>query len=345
MRGLIGIVAAIALFPSNAAAQRLIELDPDSTWVVNYDDDSCALQRQFGPQGGQVFLELRRFGAAEDFQVIVASKDYRRRNAVLKIAFRPFEAKSREVLSFEINFDDGQKGALFSYNFELRSAEIEAAYQKFVEASTSITDSQKALLSAASKAYSEDRIREFIRYTEDPEYLAAASVVIPPFLTSEGWRSGRDNIEREAEGLLLERAFDRSVMLRTGELHTPMQAMRTCIDELYSHWGIDVEAHRSLLRPATPIDFNSLRSRVAEHYPAEMARSGRQGFLRVRLGVSADGSPTECHMQTPINHKAFEKQACDALMQHARFSPALDKGGQPIASFYQTAIVYTLSAR
>ena len=47
-------------------------------------------------------------------------------------------------------------------------------------------------------------------------------------------------------------------------------------------------------------------------------------------------------MQSPINDEAFERIACGNMMRHANFSPALDRQGQPIASVYQTAILYVL---
>jgi len=74
-----------------------------------------------------------------------------------------------------------------------------------------------------------------------------------------------------------------------------------------------------------------------------MVRIGRQASLRVRLDVAPDGMPSGCHMQVDYNEDDFERVACQQLMRYARFAPALDKDGQPIASFYQTAIHYQLN--
>lgn len=71
-----------------------------------------------------------------------------------------------------------------------------------------------------------------------------------------------------------------------------------------------------------------------------MLRDGQQAMLRVRLGVSAQGAPTECHMQLRMAEEDFEGTACEDLLEHARFEPALDAGGKPIASYWITAITY-----
>ncbi|WP_442946032.1 hypothetical protein [Novosphingobium sp. Leaf2] len=35
--------------------------------------------------------------------------------------------------------------------------------------------------------------------------------------------------------------------------------------------------------------------------------------------------------------------ACDKMMEVARFTPALDKDGKPVASYYATTISWTIS--
>jgi TonB family protein len=340
MRGLIGIVAAIALFPSNAAAQRLIELDPDSPWVVNYDDDSCALLRQFGVPGEHAFLEVRQFGDGQEFQFAVTSKDFRRKPGDIKVALRPIEAEPRDISGFEFRLNSEQEGKLFSYRMWPSDA-----YRDFVEKTSIINEQQRGIVLGALDAINKNNVSEARLYLLNTGYQEASRSITEAFLKDDTWQPARDRMEREVQSLFVGGAFDKDILLRTGELHTPMQAMRACVDELYPHWGIDVEAHRSLSRRASPLDLADLQRRVSAHYPARMVRAGMQGYLRVRLSVSADGVPTACHMQTPFNNKAFEQTACDALMKHASFQPALDKDGQPIASFYQTAISYMLTVR
>lgn len=185
--------------------------------------------------------------------------------------------------------------------------------------------------------------KEYERLWQNPAIRSASDTFSTAFLQSESWKILRNAHESETRGILIEQAFSKALFLRTGNLHPAMEAMRSCLDDLYLHWGIDVDAHRTLRRPATPLDFARIVRELTESYPRDMAMTGRQASLRVRLDVAPDGMPTGCHMQVDYNDDAFERVACQKLMRYARFAPALDKDGQPIASFYQTAIHYQLN--
>jgi hypothetical protein len=119
-----------------------------------------------------------------------------------------------------------------------------------------------------------------------------------------------------------------------------MEAMTLCLGELEAHWGVDVEAHRTLTRAAEPRDYDKLVREMVKDYPGEMARRRIPAYLRVRLDVSAEGMPTGCHMQSAINDESFGKKACDNMMRFARFYPALDAQGSSIRSYYQVSVVY-----
>jgi TonB family protein len=153
----------------------------------------------------------------------------------------------------------------------------------------------------------------------------------------------RDAREEAISGLLVTDGFERDVMLQTGAMHRPMVAMRACIDELLTHWGIDVEAHRTLSRPVTPKLMHRWVRRVQEQYPVQMLHQRRGGYIHIRLMIAADGKPTSCNVQIEASHPAFQQAACDTLMRHAQFDPALDAAGQPIASYFITSILYQVA--
>jgi len=332
---------AMALFADVACARDRVELAPYSSWVANYDTDSCALQRQFGEPGRQVFLELRQFGSESEFQVTIASKDFDRRMGRFKIGFAPIDAEARDVNGFDMHATEDYEGKLFSYTMGSDVPALAAAYRDFVRASTLVSEAHKA---AILRSMDMDRASQaYARLWQDEALALSAWQVNRAFQQTEAARDLRDGVERAIDGIAVEDAFDEQLFLRTGSLHAPMEAMRTCLDELSLHWGIDAEAHKTLSRPVLPLDYARLVREVQEDYPRQMANKGMQGYLRVRLNVSAEGEPTACHMQSPINDEAFERVACANMMRHARFAPALDREGAPIASVYRTAIVYLLA--
>ena len=138
----------------------------------------------------------------------------------------------------------------------------------------------------------------------------------------------------------LSQVFNRDVLLRTGRLVAPLAALGTCMEELQQHWGIDVEAHRTLSRRVVPKDMDIWGQEIQESFSNWQAGLGRQAILRIRLAVSAEGRATECHMQARIGNEDFERTACGILLRSAVFEPALDAGGEALASYYMLTVQY-----
>jgi TonB family protein len=158
------------------------------------------------------------------------------------------------------------------------------------------------------------------------------------------WPEGeREARERAITGLSVTGSFERALTLRTGTLGEPMKAMRTCLDELLTHWGLDAAAQRTRSRPVKPIDQMTWAKRVRDSYPTEMLRANKSGRVNIRLIVGPDGRPSSCIPQKGSANFAFEEHACKMAMQYARFEPALDAAGSPIPSFISTAIIYQVS--
>src|SRR5690606_5450657 len=159
------------------------------------------------------------------------------------------------------------------------------------------------------------------------DFQSGSAVFNTHFRRPDAFRAQRAKVEGEVEGIFIAGAFEKPLLFRTGDLHAPMKAMRTCRDELMPHWNVDEDAHRTLVREVMPIDYARWVKEIQEEYPRRMARQGKQGYLHVRLDVSADGSPAGCFLQSPLNDDDFERVACNNLMRHAKFAPALDAQG------------------
>lgn len=147
--------------------------------------------------------------------------------------------------------------------------------------------------------------------------------------------------EREAAATYIEvqRSIGQSFILETGSLGGPLAALEKCTDELLDHWGIDVARHASLSRPVRPkSDYrNWMKSR---DYPSEMLRLGKRAIVHFRMNVDAAGQPTACHVQQSTRPKAFDDAVCKVIMRNARFEPALDAEGKPIASYWLNSVVF-----
>jgi hypothetical protein len=145
----------------------------------------------------------------------------------------------------------------------------------------------------------------------------------------------------KVQTLTISRAFRSDLLLKTGPLKQPLTALNQCIDELMSHWSIDVEAHKTRSRSATPVDFTGAASMVG--YPPKMLRRGLPGLVNVRLDISETGRVMACHIQMPLSDPEFEESSC-ADIQHAfDFEPALDKDGKPMKSYYVNRVRFQIS--
>lgn len=124
-------------------------------------------------------------------------------------------------------------------------------------------------------------------------------------------------------------------LLQLGPMDKPMDAMRACLDELLTHWGIDAAAHHSLISRAAPTSDPS-RWLTPNDYPSALLKKSKSGVVHFRLMVDRQGKPTKCVVQT--GGSEFDKLTCDLLMRRAKFTPALDAQGKPIASYYSNSV-------
>ena len=131
------------------------------------------------------------------------------------------------------------------------------------------------------------------------------------------------------------------VVLDFGDMSVPMKAMRDCTRELVTHWGIDVGKHSKLSKRVKPT--SDPRGWVlSSDYPLAAISKGMVGLVQFRLMVDQNGNPTSCHIQKTTRPVEFDNAVCHALMKRAHFLPALDKDGQPIASYFLSRVQFVM---
>jgi hypothetical protein len=133
----------------------------------------------------------------------------------------------------------------------------------------------------------------------------------------------------------------KSVTLETGSMRAPLAALDTCIDNLLTSWGVDVEKHKTLSKQAEPLQ-SPYKWVVSSDYPTNMLSAGQPALVNFRLNIGPDGVPTECHIQATTRPKEFDDAVCKSVMRRARFSPALDAKGQPMPSYYQNVVRFQI---
>jgi TonB family protein len=76
----------------------------------------------------------------------------------------------------------------------------------------------------------------------------------------------------------------------------------------------------------------------AEDYPDAAVLLGQEGDVEVRLTISADGKPTDCTIVQSSGYPALDNTTCAKFKARARFSPALDGVGRPMASTWTQTV-------
>jgi len=133
----------------------------------------------------------------------------------------------------------------------------------------------------------------------------------------------------------------RPVTLETGSMRAPFVALDKCIDNLMTTWGIDTEKHKTLTRSVQPRQ-SPAKWVVSSDYPLNMLASGQPAIVEFRLSVGADGVPSACHIQSTTRPKEFDDAVCKSVMRRARFDPALDGAGKPLASYYRNTVRFQI---
>ncbi len=82
----------------------------------------------------------------------------------------------------------------------------------------------------------------------------------------------------------------------------------------------------------------------SEDYPPAALRAGQEGRTGFRLDLGADGRATACTVIASSGSDALDEATCRLLMRRARFEPARDAGGMPIAASFSSRIAWRLPA-
>ncbi|BBC71386.1 conserved hypothetical protein [Altererythrobacter sp. B11] len=138
---------------------------------------------------------------------------------------------------------------------------------------------------------------------------------------------------------------NRAITFALPELAAAFNALNTCSRDLVSSWGLDLKSQDRMRRQAEPINLREIAERIQQQYPLQALHAREQASLALRIIVDADGSIEECSVNEITSTRYLHSPACDVFGDRAMFVPAQDEHGEPIKSYYATAIVYRIDAR
>ena len=121
-------------------------------------------------------------------------------------------------------------------------------------------------------------------------------------------------------------------------MREPLEAVESCVDDLYAHWGIDSVQQRELSRP--PVPKQATIRNLQRRYPSDMLLDGVSAYVPVRMLIDAEGTPTQCVVQVATVDEEFKQSVCAGMARG--FEPALDSNGEPVPALFTTAVIYLI---
>jgi TonB family protein len=79
-----------------------------------------------------------------------------------------------------------------------------------------------------------------------------------------------------------------------------------------------------------------------EDYPASAIANEEQGTVAVRIAVDERGRAADCTVETSSGSAALDAKTCEIVKERARFTPATDAAGRPVAGEFRQRITWQL---
>jgi protein TonB len=79
-----------------------------------------------------------------------------------------------------------------------------------------------------------------------------------------------------------------------------------------------------------------------DDYPAAAVSREETGTTRVRLSIGTDGRVSSCSVTSSSGSSSLDRATCSVLRSRARFTPATDNQGRPIADTHDQSITWRL---
>ena len=179
----------------------------------------------------------------------------------------------------------------------------------------------------------------FGEYGEGLQGLAIYALLAPPGPAGQegkpypGHSASSDAIE-------LRGAFERDVVLKTGDLQRPLEAMRACMDDLAKHWDTATANGIVLSQPPAPRFLDRWARPIMNSFPRGLLRFGGPVYIRARVIVGADGKVEQCRVIEPVVDTGYERRTCGIIQNEGEYEPARNAAGEPVRELYIQHIVY-----
>lgn len=201
-----------------------------------------------------------------------------------------------------------------------------------------------------------------VQFGEEPEfirsYISAKSGKGRPVLIMYGVKVVQPDLERgeNDEAPQFDIGADRLASINTlrfrtsiveplelqiGGLDQPAAFLNSCGAKIERDLSAALRAIGGEASPPEPI--RQSRWIFKGDFPTYLFAAQMGGSVRVRLTVSKTGKTSSCFVMDTNKPQLFNDTVCLALMKRAKFKPARNMKGEPIASYFDYAVTLSFS--
>lgn len=152
-----------------------------------------------------------------------------------------------------------------------------------------------------------------------------------------GHLAGANAVLATVDALTVQTPIRGWVHLRLESMSEPVAALDQCNAALARSWGYDPAAMATWISGPRPQGAPTRWLRPDEfaqhHVVVPMLEQ-----LHVRLDVDAAGAVSGCHVQMATQPDDYSGKVCALIRKRAKFTPALDAHGQPVAGFFLQSV-------
>lgn len=301
------IVACVVAAPLLIGASAPKRLQPSSPWVLDYDDDSCRLIRNFGDGASSTKLVFESIAPGE-MSMLVIGKPL---NAVLPVSqtnARFLPVQDKPFTGTPVRTVNGQPASLWS---TVPLAGVGDPDEAPPEVKKVIADMKTGVRPPPI-----DPSKRSIMLAARAKFAAGATA-----------------LEIDSGG--------QPVVLETGTLGEAIRMFDQCDRDMLRVWGVDPEIEDKIVRPVWA--FNRARWFSSGDYPRAMLAKRTESAVSVRLLVDASGRVTKCTSLSHYDAPEFNQAVCDVFMKRARFQPAELADGTKVPSYFTDRTVFRIA--
>lgn len=129
-----------------------------------------------------------------------------------------------------------------------------------------------------------------------------------------------------------------NLLLKTGKMARPLQALRKCVDDMFLGWGVEPSRLRMLSQPPKMKSPMAFAKALYGSHPPETTSKSKSEKVTFLVVLDAQGVVTHCKVIQTTDQR-FNDWACNGASA-AAFEPARDENGTAVPWYYVSAAIY-----